>query len=626
MTSAIELIKTGNLHLIKKVFYPIVVVGASIGSIESLKTFFSLLSDSPNMSFFIASHLDTSIPTDFPKFIKLHSKLTVKLIENNEECKLNHVYINPPNKHTILKNGRFLLENSEQPLCTDLPINSFVNSLIQEKHEKTAVVILSGYIPLCPSLLKDIRKESGIVIAQDPKTTQFNNMALNAINNSCVDYVLSADKIPAFLIKHFDNSSDNIHKSLINNSTVLPFKNTPDSNFPTLINEFNNYQIELELQNEQLNSVQEDLLEANKRYIDLYEFAPIGYFTLNENGLIKEVNQAGADLLGFEKKFLINRSFSRYISPEFQDTYSSHRQSVLNNKSSQTCEIKLMKRKDSLFYAQLHSRVLMNNNGEKELLTFITDISEQKRDHEILYQNQIKIANTDKMASMIKLTSLIVHEINHPLGAISNFVNGCIKRLKANNYKPEELTDVLEKVAGQTQRIGDIILRMRNFSCKNNMEYDFLSVNTIIEETIKFIKYEMLEFPISINFRSLNYSPPVKVDKFHFQQVLINLARNAIEAMQDSKISEPKLTIEANLSPNWIEIMFTDNGPGISDEVASKLFNLNFTTKSYGIGIGLAVCRAIIEEHGGQLTYLSRLGEGTCFIIKLPYQKMENAL
>jgi PAS domain S-box-containing protein len=174
-----------------------------------------------------------------------------------------------------------------------------------------------------------------------------------------------------------------------------------------LVHELNIHQIELEMQNEELRRAQEEIVESRNRYSDLYDFAPIGYFIFDKAGLIVEVNLTGADLLGIERGKLIKRGFSRFIVKKFQDEFYSHRQSVFKTKTRQNCELKLVKKEGTEFYARLESIPIQDHEGNFiQLRSSITDISEQKQAVEKIqeeaYLNRALLDNIPGVALLIR--------------------------------------------------------------------------------------------------------------------------------------------------------------------------------------------------------------------------------
>ncbi len=376
--------------------------------------------------------------------------------------------------------------------------------------------------------------------------------------------------------------------------------------------------IELELQNLELQNAQENLEYFCKKYTDLYDLAPAAYFTINVNGLITEVNNAGADMLGIQKHLLIGHGFSRYIAPEYMNAYAAYRQSMLNSENVKTCELKLMKRNGPLFYATLQGKKIEEEcEGINKLLLMLTDITPYKQDN--AYSTKDHSDMIEHAAALNEMTSTMLGELRHPLGVLTNYLTGSIRRLEAPNPDVNEINHALKQSLQQLNRMSDYILHMKNFRYKDNDDRQATCIDEMIKGAIDLIKTEITELPVNIRYRKSKNTPHVLVDKLYIQQVIMSLARNAIEAIRDAEVDEPKVTIEVNqLSEDRIEISIIDNGPGFSANEAHRLFDPSFTTKPYGLGMGLAVSRSIIESHGGNLSADLNPTYGACFKFTLP--------
>lgn len=386
-----------------------------------------------------------------------------------------------------------------------------------------------------------------------------------------------------------------------------------------LVEELNLYQVELEIQNEDLIKTQIELQTSNKKYADLYKLAPIAYITLNKDCLVIDANQVALDLLGMKKNMLINRCFSRYIAPEFQTLFSQYRKILLKDNISQSYELRLTCWNGPAFDAQLDCKSIQGANDEQQLLICITNISDRKLLEQSMHLKQIKMASIDKMRSINEQIYSIAYNQNHTMTIINNYVYGCIRRLEAEKFCQNELLKTLREVTQQLSLLADTIHQMKNFTSKIILRYELTNVNTIIQEILSLINYEILEFPVAVHYEPVDSFPAVKLDKSHVQQAILNLARNAIEAMRDARKNEPKLLIEArHTSHSMIEITLFDNGPGFEQHLVNKLFEPHFTTKSYAMGLGLSVSRTIIEKHGGQLIAQVNESKGACFKLSLP--------
>jgi len=378
------------------------------------------------------------------------------------------------------------------------------------------------------------------------------------------------------------------------------------------------YQVELEIQNEDLLKSQAELIESNSKYIELYDLAPVAYFAIDKDALIKEVNQAGCELLGLKKQGLINRCFSRYITSECQSVFSQYKKEAFQNPAVQSFELTLSKWNQPSFYASLHCKVI-GNSSYKQMLMFVTDITNQKNTEIMLHQHRIKMSAIDRLRSLNEFIYGISEEQNNSITIINNYIQGCIIRLENKKYKVNEILEILKKTSIESGSLTDIIRKRKNSTSKSIFRYEIVNINTVIYQTISLLRHEIEKYHIMILYESTPSNMIIKADIFHIQQAMLNIMRNAIEAMRDASIKESKLLIEIMQKENDnIEVIISDNGPGIHSEVLKKLFEPHFTTKSYGIGLGLSVSKAIIEKHGGNLIAAVNPDGGACFSFTLP--------
>jgi PAS domain S-box-containing protein len=378
------------------------------------------------------------------------------------------------------------------------------------------------------------------------------------------------------------------------------------------------YKIELELQNADLRESEFEREKILQKYLNLYNLGPIAYFTLNEACLITDVNDAGAALFNLEKDALLNKCFSRYVAPDSQLIFSNYKSFAFSEMATQSCEVKLLCRQGSLFYAELEGRVIFNElTLQKEFYLFVLNISDRKKLELSSLENQHRIAFTDKNNSMNELASTIAHELNTPLSVIFNYIQGCIRRIENGNVKLDEITDALKQAAKQSMRASEVILRLKNFKHNGLLKRELVCIDEMIREVLVLINYEISDFKVEISYRFCEF-PSIKIDKTHIQQVIFNLARNAIEAMRDNNTPNPHLIIETNqIRKNEIQIKVMDNGPGVDEDCLVKLFDPHFTTKAYGVGLGLSVSQSIIRAHGGEINAENNSLGGACFSFSL---------
>ncbi len=274
-------------------------------------------------------------------------------------------------------------------------------------------------------------------------------------------------------------------------------------------------------------------------------------------------------------------------------------------------------------YIAMRGKVIENRAGKlTHMVGVCWDITERKELEKNLYQQHIDLAQIARLNAMGELASTLAHELNQPLASISNYVKGCVIRLKSGNYAVEELLNAMNQAAAQSIRAGEIIHRLKNFIQKGKLYYETVNLNTIIQESIAMVRHEPSATTVNIELDLTQELPILELDKIQIGQVILNLLRNAIEAMQQkSNITHPKIIVKTHYQENKVYVDIIDNGPGCSNEVSKKVFTPYFTTKETGMGMGLAICRTIIEAHSGCLTILPNLKPGAWFRFCLPIEK-----
>ncbi len=258
-------------------------------------------------------------------------------------------------------------------------------------------------------------------------------------------------------------------------------------------------------------------------------------------------------------------------------------------------------------------------SGEQVYFTgFINDLTEYQHTQARLEELQSELAHVSRLSAMGEMASALAHELNQPLGAIANYTKGC-RRLLAG-ADPDAIArtmEVLDKTAEQALRAGQIIRRLREFVARGETERRVEPVSRLIEEASALALVGAREQGIVARVSIDPRTGSVLADRVQVQQVLVNLLRNAREAMQQGDRRE--LTVEARpTGGGTVEIAVSDTGPGIAAEVADRLFHPFVTTKQSGMGVGLSICRTIVEAHGGRLDVERNVAGGATFRLTLP--------
>lgn len=251
--------------------------------------------------------------------------------------------------------------------------------------------------------------------------------------------------------------------------------------------------------------------------------------------------------------------------------------------------------------------------GRRRFFTgFIRDLTEPQATERRLQDMQSELIHVSRLTSMGEMASALAHELNQPLSAIASYMKGSVRLLDSEAPDLDRIRAALTAAGEQALRAGEIIRRLRGFVGKGEAAMRIEALPKLVEEAGALAMMGARDSGVRLEF---NLSPkvgPVMADKVQVQQVVLNLMRNAVEAMSESPVRN--LTVEANpLEGGWVEVLIADTGPGLAPEVLERLFQPFVTTKAEGMGVGLSICRTIIEAHGGELTAGNRPEGGAVF-------------
>jgi C4-dicarboxylate-specific signal transduction histidine kinase len=219
----------------------------------------------------------------------------------------------------------------------------------------------------------------------------------------------------------------------------------------------------------------------------------------------------------------------------------------------------------------------------------------------------------------------MAHELNQPLSAIANYANGCIRRIRTGVGEPNELVAAMDHIGSQAQRAGEIIRRLRALVGKQSPVRAEADLNQMVREVCSFVEFEISKMNLTIDLDLAGESIPVDVDLVQIEQVLLNLVRNALDALEDMPPDERRLVIRTRIVGTEAEVSIRDNGSGISPNEMRHLFDPFYTTKASGMGMGLPISQTILEDHQGRIWAESRPGIETVFHVRLPFAAVQVA-
>ena len=386
-----------------------------------------------------------------------------------------------------------------------------------------------------------------------------------------------------------------------------------------LVHELQVHQIELEIQNEELQHAQNELEVSRDKYADLYDFAPVAYFTIGEKGLIEEANLTGATLLHVERRMLIGQTLSRFVSPDHQDAYYLNRKKILETHTPQCCEIDMIKADGTSFSAELKGVAINNEGGiQKRYRIAISDITLQVIARQAIQKRQ-------NLESLGFLAGGIAHDFNNILTVIFTNLQLLEKTLPPKTPEYECVSDAWEA----TLRTKNLTSQLLTFATGGIPLKKITSIDELIQKTSK------LSLSGS-NTKAQYHFPkdllPVDIDTSQISRVIQNLVINADQAMPNGgiinisaeNITLPSENVHMLKAGTYVKIMFADQGEGMTEDVMKHIFDPYFTTKQAGHGLGLAIVYSIISRHEGHIAVHSKVGVGTTFEILLPASEKQS--
>ncbi|MHC6225138.1 sensor histidine kinase [Pseudomonas sp. X10] len=261
---------------------------------------------------------------------------------------------------------------------------------------------------------------------------------------------------------------------------------------------------------------------------------------------------------------------------------------------------------------------LSTQHGRLEYLGALMDITASKQAEEALYRTQMQLAHVTRVTSLGELAASIAHEVNQPLAAITSSGEACRRWLDRPEPDLEEARQSLERIIASANRASEIISRVRTLSRKGDPLRQTESLNEVVRETLSLLQHELAHHKITAKVELDALDDQVNADRVQLQQVIINLVINACQAMATVKADRRLLHLRSWVEEGEVLLEITDQGRGIPAEVLPSLFNPFFTTKENGLGMGLSICRSIVDFHGGRISASSHGEQGASFLLALP--------
>jgi two-component system sensor kinase FixL len=348
-----------------------------------------------------------------------------------------------------------------------------------------------------------------------------------------------------------------------------------------------------------------------------------GVMILGTSGEILEINSLCAQILGCSKNEILGYTLTDLLIP-VKSAENMTWSELSSAPSALVNEYRLKKNiKNHRRYVLIESASALVYKSVSSLIVFVKDVTHDRQEAHALAIKKRELEQHYRQTLLTEMVSGMAHEMNQPLSAITNYTKGCMRRLEEQNVDPEIL-QTLEMVVRQANRASNIIQHMRAWDVEKSESYYVVNVKNLVNGSVRLLEFDLHEAKIHLNQKIVLDYPEVYGCQIQLEQVLINLLRNAIDAIKQKTKqgagATKKIAIEMQRGPaNTVDLIVRDSGAGVSKKDAEHLFEPFFTTKDDGMGIGLALSEKIIQDHGGRLSYSACSGDyNTAFILNLP--------
>jgi PAS domain S-box-containing protein len=374
-----------------------------------------------------------------------------------------------------------------------------------------------------------------------------------------------------------------------------------------------------------------DLQEREARIRRLVDSNIVGIVIWDVQGRIIEANQAFLDIVGYAREDLVSLRWTELTPAEWRDV-DDQAFAELNATGTVRPREKEYFRKDRSRVPVLVARALFEWKPD-EGVSFVVDMTDRKRAEERLRASEqslldalMELAHVNRVTTMGQLTASIAHEVNQPLAAVIANAEACLSWLDREIPNLDAARRSVNWIIDDGNRASEVIRRVRALARKTSLEKVPLDINGVISETLGLVQRELIGHRVSLRTELASALPAVLGDRVQLQQLIINLVMNGIEAMQSVTDRPRELVVRSRQDETQqVLVSVMDCGVGISAENAGRLFNAFFTTKPSGMGMGLPICRSIVEAHGGRLSAAANAGPGATFQFVLPMHREEDA-
>ena len=348
-----------------------------------------------------------------------------------------------------------------------------------------------------------------------------------------------------------------------------------------------------------------DLRAREAHLRSILDTVPDAMIVIDERGVIQSFSAAAERLFGYKPAEVIGQNVKMLMPSPYRESHDGYLARYMQTGERHIIGIGRVvvgeRKGGSTFPIELAVGEMKSSN-QRFFTGFIRDLTERQQTETQLHELQSELVHISRLTALGEMASTLAHELNQPLSAIANYMKGSRRLLETGtDERSAMLRDAMDKAAEQAVRAGQIIRRLRDFVARGESERQVESITKLTEEASALALVGARELGVRVRFRFDPSVDLVLADKVQIQQVLLNLMRNAVEAMTESDRRELVVS-SAPAADDMVAVYVADTGPGIAPEIGAQLFQPFFTTKPHGMGVGLSICRTIIDAHGGQIS------------------------
>jgi len=364
---------------------------------------------------------------------------------------------------------------------------------------------------------------------------------------------------------------------------------------------------------------EDQLRESEQKYRALAETNPNPIFAVDQEGRYLYMNYAAAKLLGLRPSDAIGNKIQD-IAPERDAQWMlANVLRVFREKSVFQEEQEVAFNNELRYFLTTLAPIFDRSNHVVSVLGIAQDFTDKKNAQEKARRQEAELAHVLRLHTLGEMTSAFAHELNQPLCSILSFAAAAIHLLKSGSVDKAQLAANLERVTAQTERAGEIIRRLRRLSRKTTPHRIEANINELVHNVVVIMQGDIRDNKTKLKLNLAEDMPTVFVDIIQIEQVILNIVRNALEAMDATSPKDRELSIRTSRGAhNTIEVAFRDTGKGLPPRTESRIFDSFFSTKANGLGLGLSLSRSIIESHSGKLCAASHPESGSTFTFTLP--------